>query len=230
MSTSGHFIYTGEPLGYRNYDTRDDVVTVTIDDTLTSIGDYAFSRCRNLESIIIPPTITSIEDLAFRDCSKLESIIIPPSVTYIEKWAFQGCSNLKSITIPPSTEIGASAFANCPNLDEDSIQQIHNCFIKSNNLTLCDTFKEGDGPTLGFKGATQKGYGPEMWGITLQQMKAIMEHPLIYRGMLMRDVVRLAIKPITKGLGLGYALLANQDAPFKANIMVSVSVTTFVIN
>ena len=138
--------------------------------------------------------------------------------------------NLKSVSIHPSTKIGGAPFAQCDNLDEDSRQQIHNCFINSNNLTLRHTFKEGDGPTLGFKGATQKGYGPEMWGITLQQMKAIMKHPLIYRDTLMRDVVRLAIKPVTKGLGFGYALLANQDAPLKAKIMMSVSVSTFAIN
>ena len=225
MSTSGHFIYTGESL----YDKRDNVVTVTIDDSVTDIGYEAFQWCSNLESIIIPPTITSIGGFAFRECSKLQSITIPPSVTKIGDCAFDDCSNLKSISIHPSTKIRYRAFLGCPNLDEDSIQQINNCFIKSNNLTLRNTFKEGDGP-LGFKGATQKGYGPEMWGITLKQIQDIMEHPLIDYKTLMRDVVRLAIKPITKQARVGYVLLANQDAPLKAKIMVSVSISTFEIN
>ena len=40
----------------------------------------------------------------------------------------------------------------------------------------------------------------------------------------MRDVVELAIKPATKGKGVGYALLLNQDAPLHADVMVSVSI------
>ena len=227
MSAPGHFIYTGERLGGLNNPNTNYVVTVTIDDTITKIEEDAFSWCGKLNSITIPETITSIEKFAFSHCDNLKSIIIPSSVTRIEKCAFFFCSNLKSVKIHPSTIIGEDVFRNCPNLDEDSCQQISQQFIKANNLTLRDTFKQGDGPTLGFQGATQNGYGPEMCGITLQQMKDVLDHPLIKPTTLMRDVVRLAIKPITKKVGVGYALLANQDAPLKANIMVSVSVITF---
>ena len=39
----------------------------------------------------------------------------------------------------------------------------------------------------------------------------------------MQEVVKLVIKPATKRLGVGYALLINQDKPLKAKVMVSVS-------
>ena len=95
--------------------------------------------------------------------------------------------------------------------------------ISNNNLTLSENFQKGAGPTLDFQGATQNGYGPEMWGLTLNQIKAICEYPKIKSDTTMRQVVELAIKPLTKNLGIGYALLVNQHKPLRAKVMVSVS-------
>ena len=51
------------------------LTSVTLPDSVTSIGDYAFSGCSGLTSITIPDSITSIGDYAFRYCSKLKNII-----------------------------------------------------------------------------------------------------------------------------------------------------------
>ncbi len=68
-----------------------------IPDSVTSIGDYAFSGCSSLTSITIPDSVTSIGDYAFYGCSSLTSITIPDSVTSIGSSAFSGCSNLTSV-------------------------------------------------------------------------------------------------------------------------------------
>ena len=62
---------------------------------VTSIGDYAFSGCSNLESVYIPDSATTIGDSAFENCSALTSITIPDSVTTIGDSAFDGCSSLQ---------------------------------------------------------------------------------------------------------------------------------------
>ena len=84
---------------------------------VTAIGDWAFSSCSILTSIVIPDSVTSIGGYAFRNCSSLMSITIPDSVTIIDSSAFSGCSSLTSITIPDSvTSIGGYAFRNCSSL------------------------------------------------------------------------------------------------------------------
>ena len=58
--------------------------------SITSIGDYAFSNCSDLTSITIPNSITSIGDYAFSGCSNLVNITIPNSVTSIGADVFDG--------------------------------------------------------------------------------------------------------------------------------------------
>ena len=102
---------------YDSMSNIDNAKSVTIANGVTSIGNYAFSKCSNLTSIEIPSSVTSIGDSAFWECSSLTSIEIPSSVTSIGDSAFKGCSNLTSIEIPSSvTSIGNGAFSSCSSL------------------------------------------------------------------------------------------------------------------
>ena len=93
-----------------------------IPEGVTSIGNYAFSRCSGLTSITIPEGVTSIGYRAFYNCSGLTSISIPEGVTSIGYSAFSGCSGLTSINIPNSvTSIGWAAFSGCSGLTSISI-------------------------------------------------------------------------------------------------------------
>ena len=67
---------------------------IPADGSVTSIGDYAFSGCEGLTSIVIPDSVTSIGDYAFEYCSGLTSITIPESITYIDNRAFSGNDSL----------------------------------------------------------------------------------------------------------------------------------------
>ena len=89
----------------------------TIPESVTSIGENAFSDCTALTSITIPESVTSIGSCSFDGCTGLESITIPKSVTSIGSSSFCDCTSLTSITIPESvTNIGASAFRGCTGL------------------------------------------------------------------------------------------------------------------
>ena len=95
--------------------------TFTIPNSVTSIGDRAFSGCESLASVTIPNSVTSIGEYAFYS-SSLTSITIPNSVTIIGDSAFYWCKKLISVTIPNSvTSIGASAFSNCKSLTSVTI-------------------------------------------------------------------------------------------------------------
>ena len=91
--------------------------SLVIPDSVTNIGDYAFSGCWSLSSVVIPDSVTSIGDYAFWNCRSLTDIVIPDSVTSIGESAFKNCISLKSFEIPSSVSgIGFGAFDGCESL------------------------------------------------------------------------------------------------------------------
>ena len=74
------------------------VHSVTISNSITSIGDYAFMNCKNLSRVIIGNNVTQIGRAAFIKCAAFTSIDIPDSVSSIENAAFASCTKLESIT------------------------------------------------------------------------------------------------------------------------------------
>ena len=75
-------------------------MNTAIPNSVTSIGNYAFSHCSSLTSVTIPNSVTSIGDLAFSGCSGLTSVTIQNSVTSIGYGAFDGCSGITLVKVP----------------------------------------------------------------------------------------------------------------------------------
>ena len=89
----------------------------TIPNSVTTIGEHAFSGCDSLTSINIPNSVTTIGNSAFAYCKSLTSINISNNVTTIGEEAFSDCDSLTSINIPNSvTTIEDGAFYRCENL------------------------------------------------------------------------------------------------------------------
>ena len=110
----------------------------TVPNSVTTVGQSAFSGCSSLVSVVIP-NVTTIENFTFFECGALASVEMPnvttirenafngctdlvyvemPHVTTIDANAFRGCTSLVSITFPASlTMIRAQAFANCTSLE-----------------------------------------------------------------------------------------------------------------
>ena len=104
---------------------------ITILDTVTSVGAYAFYNCTELIDVVIGNNVATIGSSAFEKCSVLTSVKIPDSVVNIGSSAFEKCSALTSITIGDSvTSIGNYAFSNCSALTSvkipDSVVTIGN--------------------------------------------------------------------------------------------------------
>ena len=127
------------------------MTSVTIGDSVASIGNDAFNNCRGLVSVtlksnaiasldrnsssslksifgaqvkeyVIGEGVTSIGYYAFYGCSGLTSVTIGNSVTSIGDDAFSCCSDLTSVTIGNSvTSIGDDAFSGCSGLTSVTI-------------------------------------------------------------------------------------------------------------
>lgn len=105
------------------FDYSEDIQSVIIENSVTSIGWGAFSGCLNLASATIPNSVTSIGDIAFQGCASLTGITIPNSVTSIGEGAFGGCATLTVITIPGSVaSVGDRAFAECDGLTSATLE------------------------------------------------------------------------------------------------------------
>ena len=82
---------------------------MTIPDSVTSIGDSAFSGCTGLTSVTIPDSVTSIGWYAFEDCTGLNSVVFGDT----EGWQVSRYSDFGSYTSLASTDLAdASTAAN----------------------------------------------------------------------------------------------------------------------
>ena len=92
--------------------------TITIPNSVTTIGSAAFSNCTGLTSITLGNNVSIIGQEAFKLCKNLTNVIIPDSVTSIGNYAFMADSSLQTVTIGKGvTSIGKQAFEQCIQLD-----------------------------------------------------------------------------------------------------------------
>ena len=127
-----------------------DITSITIPRTVTSIGVEAFKGCSGLTRLTIPANVTSIGDGAFTDCTELTRIVIPDKVTEIAWNTFSGCQSLSSVTIGSGVKtIGSSAFNGCYAMTSitipASVEMIEDNAFYGNMEAICF---DGDAPDL----------------------------------------------------------------------------------
>ncbi len=91
-------------------------IKVLIPNSVTTIGDRAFSGRPTIQKLTIPDSVIDIGEGAFEKCESLQQITIPNSVTEIKCGVFTDCKALQKITIPESIKKIGFAFYNCNNL------------------------------------------------------------------------------------------------------------------
>ena len=93
------------------------MTSVTVPNTIQTIGKWAFAGCTGLSEIVLPDSVLSIGEGAFHGCDKLTSITLSAKLTKIDSYAFYGCKGLTAINFPATlVEIGEAAFFGCQGL------------------------------------------------------------------------------------------------------------------
>lgn len=114
FSQAGTVTYCKDKLLYK----VNNCASLTLPESLASIGNGTFEGMSKLRSIVIPNSVTAIGYSAFEDDTALESVRLSTSCPYLPKYMFSGCSGLKIITIPAVVnKMGDKMFTNCTSLN-----------------------------------------------------------------------------------------------------------------
>ncbi len=126
--------------------------------SVTAIGDTAFFHESSITSITVPNTVTSVGERAFYDCRGIRGLVyndnilmcvpylsssvisVPEGIKTIHRDAFIDHYNLSTLTIPSSvTDIGSYTFRNCTNLSTVNFNAIDcnatRAFVSLESLT-----------------------------------------------------------------------------------------------
>ena len=103
-------------IGRKAFYKCDGLESLTINGAIVSMGYNAFGNCTSLTTLKLGEHIKTIGDSAFFKCSALKNVTIPENVTSISDWAFAFCG-LESLTINGAIDtMGDEAFFKCENL------------------------------------------------------------------------------------------------------------------
>ena len=108
---------TVQTIGTNAFSGCSKIETLTIGSGVKTIGDHAFYNCHDINSLTLPDGVKTIGDHAFYNCHDINSLTLPDGVETIGDGAFFDCSSIPSVTIPSSvTRIGDYAFNGCSEL------------------------------------------------------------------------------------------------------------------
>ena len=105
--------------------------SVTLPNSVHTIGSHAFYGCSALTSINLPPSLQTIGNEAFLYCKALTEVTLPASVRTIGYNAYYGCTGLQTLTLNSGLQsIGESAFESCTALTSVTVPETVNSIGK----------------------------------------------------------------------------------------------------
>lgn len=110
-SSLGGNLYNKDYTKLIQYAIGNDSGSFILPDSVTSIENWAFRYCTNLNRVTLGKNVKKISVYSFGDCTGLTSIVLPEGLTSIMDYSFFNCPNLKSVSIPRSViSIDSKAF------------------------------------------------------------------------------------------------------------------------
>lgn len=137
-------VTSGEAIAENAVSGWDYLKSVTLPDTLKTIGYLGFAHCELLEQISLPEGLTSIGANAFYNCASIEQFNLPDSVESIGNYAFGKCASLETVSLSKSlSTVGNWVFASCNSLinltispENANYYSAGNCIIERGTQTL----------------------------------------------------------------------------------------------
>ncbi|MBQ3089583.1 MAG: leucine-rich repeat domain-containing protein [Oscillospiraceae bacterium] len=107
---------------------------IELPDTLRTIGDRAFARCRSLIRLQLPDRLEQLGVRVFDQCASLLHVEVPDSVSEIPEYTFANCRKLEWVRLPRmARSVGRYAFYNCVKLTglelPDGLEQVGSCLF-----------------------------------------------------------------------------------------------------
>lgn len=124
VTALGDFVFSNYRKGFRRkpyarQQILEKITSISIPDTVVSVGEAAFYGCSELQSVNIPDSITEICDSTFGHCWALDNIKLPDGIKKIGDKAFEYCSSIRKIEIPVGvSEINTGTFRDCRSLEK----------------------------------------------------------------------------------------------------------------
>ena len=132
---------------------------------VASLGQYCFTKCDLLESVIIPGSVKTVGWGAFQYCNSLKSVVLENGVEQLKCYAFSDCPRLQSLSLPATIQPWDSfnfPFYYCPQLADISVDNANplldsrygcNAIIETGSNTLllggCNTVIPDDVTAIG---------------------------------------------------------------------------------
>ncbi len=121
------------------------LISISIPEGITKIGDDAFYGCYYLESVTLPNSLVEVGTHVFADCRSLDNVVIPDKMKYIPARMFAFCESLSDFTLSSSvTRIEEGAFIGCDSLEGLKFkgwkEQWKAITIEENNDALVDIY------------------------------------------------------------------------------------------
>ena len=194
------------------------IKTLNIPNSVTSLGEGAFSDCSKITSLTISESITNIPNNCFSDCKSLTEVIIPKSVTtisgmYYYTGAFYNCNSLKKILIPNTVVSIEKAF--CTNFSNDIIEGLiiygekdseAEKYAKENGILfeLAENW-DNDGKDITAPKTSKINLKnvKEYWNTTIKEFRIPAELEIIYEVSFSENVVGTQIPTLTIKIGEG---------------------------
>ena len=111
-------------IGRNSFVDCQEITSIELPSTISTIGERAFMRCMNMEGeLTLPESIITVDKEAFSNCRSLTgTLFIPENLTEIAEMAFEGCQNIEEIVLPHTlSSIGKGAFRGCEGVTEVEI-------------------------------------------------------------------------------------------------------------